>query len=103
MLGLLPIMRDIELSKSVGKDLATSKIEEAKKNCCDIRTEVRARSPSKLAHIYSTIQDYKLTLQPRTAFIDKTPAQERVTINATSIPRPSEKRLDTSEAPNTEK
>ena len=30
------------------------------------------------------------------------PTQERVAGNATSIPRPSEKRLDTSEAPNTE-
>ena len=33
---------------------------------------------------------YKSTLQPRTAFSYKTPTQERVAGNATSIPRPSE-------------
>ena len=38
-------------------------------------------------------------LQPRTAFGYKTPEQERVYGNATSIPRLSEKRHDTKEVP----
>ena len=63
----------------------------------------REWSPNKWADIYSTMQHYKSTLQPRTAFSYKAPAHdERVASSATLIPRPSKKRLDTSEAPNTE-
>ena len=49
--------------------------------------------------LYYAILQIKSTPQPRTAFSYKTPAQESV---ATSFPRPSKKRLDTSEAPNIE-
>ena len=48
---------------------------------------------------YTTLQPI---LQPRTAFTYKTPTKKRVAGNVTSIPRPSLKRLDISEAPNTE-
>ena len=40
-----------------------------------------------------------IALQHRTTFHYKTPAQRRVTGNATSIPRPNYKKFDTSEAP----
>ena len=52
---------------------------------------------------YYATQHKKSTQQPRTAFSYKTPAQERFAGNATSTPRPIKKRLDTSEAPTTER
>ena len=48
---------------------------------------------------YATLQ---INPAPRTALIYKTTAQESVAGSATSFPRPSELRLDTSEVPSIE-
>ena len=59
-------------------------------------------TPDRLSLIYSTMKHCKSTLQPRTAFSYKTPAQERVTAIQQRSQGQVKKRLDTSEVPNTE-
>ena len=99
--NLLLIICNTEFLKNAGKDLTISKIQETKKSCYDIHIELKGMQPNQICPYLLYYTNYKSTLQRRTAFSYKTPAQERVVGNATWIPRPSEKRLDTSEAPNT--
>ena len=98
--NLLPIMHNIKFSKYVGKDLATSNPRNEEELLRHWHRVKGIHSSNILAYTYTNTQHYKSILQPRTAFSYK--EQERVAGNATWIPRPIEKRLDTSEAPITE-